>query len=136
MRGRKTRYVLADTAQQTVGGFILGGPFVMAEEIWNMAENVSSLHLAATVLIVLGIGYTALYEADEERDPDTEKSFLGIPLRFISLVAVSYLSVGIIAVVVSAPQTFGADVTTGVKAVMISTIFSVVGAATADTVFR
>lgn len=108
----------------------------MAEEIWNMAENVSSLHLAATVLIVLGIGYTALYEADEERDPDTEKSFLGIPLRFISLVAVSYLSVGIIAVVVSAPQTFGADVTTGVKAVMISTIFSVVGAATADTVFR
>jgi uncharacterized membrane protein len=50
-------------------------------------------------------------------------------------VLVSYLSVTILTFVFAAPVTFGATPGTTVKAISISTIFAVVGAATADSLF-
>jgi uncharacterized membrane protein len=32
---------LADTAQQTVGGFLLDGPFVVTEGVWTLAADMS-----------------------------------------------------------------------------------------------
>ncbi|WP_129114128.1 DUF2391 family protein [Halegenticoccus tardaugens] len=143
MVGRHRRFALADTAQQVVGGFLLAGPFVVTEEVWNLAIGMSALQTLLTVCIVFAIGYGALYKADA-RDPDREADVAGIPLRFISLIVVSYLSVVILALAFDAPDTFlseetgGALVPTAVitlKAVTVGAVFSVVGAATADSVF-
>jgi len=153
MVGRSRRYRLADTAQQIVGGFLLAGPFVVTEEVWVLAANMSWFQTLVTVTIVFGIGYGALYKADD-RDPETETEVGGIPVRFLSLVLVSYCSVLVLAVAFGAPTTFlGPDavggVTVGVgdlqvavrtvevtvKAVSVGTVFSVVGAATADSLF-
>ena len=141
MVGRSRRYALADTAQQLVGGFLLAGPFVVTEEVWVLATNMSPLHVGATVAIVFGIGYAALYKADAGRDPDREIEVAGVPVRFISLMAVSYGSVLLLAIAFSAPSTFlgelsGFDrwVTTG-KAASVGAVFSVIGAATADSIY-
>ena len=150
MVGRRKRYALADTAQQLVGGFLLAGPFVVTEEVWVLAANMTVWHALVTIAIVFGIGYGALYKADDDRDPDREAEVGGIPLRFLSLMLVSFGSVGILALAFDAPTTFlvGADAiladpdppmaavaeATG-KAVTVGAIFSVVGAATADSVF-
>jgi len=48
---------------------------------------------------------------------------------------VSFLSVATLGFVFNAPATFGADLETTVTAVSVGAIFSVVGAATADSVF-
>jgi len=96
--------------------------------------------------IVFGIGYSALYKADNERDPDQEAELAGVPTRFVSLMGVSFGSVAILAVVFAAPETFLEEglldghaswtaVATTLKAVTVGAIFSVVGAATADSVF-
>lgn len=143
---RRTRNALAglsgyrmfgsdDLAQQIVGGFILSGPFVVTEEVWSLAAGMSTLQWFATVFVVVAIGYGTLYGADDERDPETEESFAGLPTRFISLLLVSYLSVAILAFVFDAPATFGASPTVTARAISIGAIFSVVGAATADSVF-
>lgn len=141
------RYKLADTAQQVVGGFLLAGPFVVTEEVWGLAANMSFVHALLTVGIVVTIGYGALYEADDDRNPEREAEVAGVPLRFVSLMTVSFGSVAVLALVFTAPQTFlveaeiltdpsDADVAvTTLKAVSVGAIFSVVGAATADTVF-
>ena len=142
MVGRHRRFKLADTAQQIVGGFLLAGPFVVTEEVWVLAQNMSTLQAALTAAIVFGIGYGALYKADD-RDPDREPEFGGVPLRYISLVAVSYFSVLILALAFGAPSTFLADDVAGrremvgvtLKAVSVGAIFSIIGAATADTLF-
>jgi uncharacterized membrane protein len=111
----------------------------------------STLQALATVVIVFGIGYGALYKADD-RDPDREAEVGGVPIRFISLIGVSYLSVLILALAFDAPGTFldpsGATsvgpvtlpfgwetVETTLKAVSIGSVFSVIGAATADSVY-
>ena len=148
--GRAPRYRLADTAQQTVGGFLLAGPFVVTEEVWVLAANMTAWHAVATVAIVAGIGYGALYKADDDRDPDREAEVAGVPVRFLSLMAVAYGSVALLAVAVTAPTTLGTTAlgTVGVadptrsqvalvtlKTVSVGAIFSVVGAATADSVF-
>jgi uncharacterized membrane protein len=133
---RSRRYALADSAQQIVGGFLLAGPFVVTEEVWALAGNMTPVHALATVLIVAGIGYGALYGADDDRDPDREQRFGGIPVRFLSLLAVSYGSVTVLAIVLTAPDTFvGGDLGVTVKAIGVGAIFSVVGAATADSLF-
>ncbi|MFB6109182.1 MAG: DUF2391 family protein [Haloplanus sp.] len=150
MVGRHRRFKLADTAQQVVGGFLLAGPFVVTEETWTLARHMSWLHGVMTVAIVLGIGYGALYKADD-RDPEGEVEVGGVPLRFVSLILVSYLSVVVLAVAFDAPATFLGDlagrqavdvgvvvVNVGVvgvtlKAVSLASVFSVVGAATADS---
>jgi uncharacterized membrane protein len=144
--GRR-RYQVADTAQQLVGGFLLAGPFVVTEEVWVLAAQMTWLHTLVVVTIVFGIGYGALYKADSDRDPDREAEVAGIPVRFVSLMGVAYGSVGVLAVSLTAPQTFlveggilsdptrTAVTLTTIKAVAVGAIFSVVGAATADSVF-
>jgi uncharacterized membrane protein len=107
-----------------------------------------------TFVIVLGIGYGTLYKADN-RDPDREVDIAGVPLRFVSLILVSYLSVFILAIAFDAPGTFLADIAQAdegaltvfgvrlsgavlgvtLKATSVGAVFSVIGAATADSIF-
>jgi uncharacterized membrane protein len=157
MVGARQRFALADTAQQIVGGFLLAGPFVVTEEVWVLARSMSAIQGVITALIVFAIGYGALYKADN-RDPDREREVGGIPLRFISLILVSYLSVFILALAFDAPGTFleglgtddpalslpGGVVLSGttvavtavtLKATSVGAVFSVIGAATADSLF-
>ena len=154
MVGRRRRFALSDTVQQVVGGFLLAGPFVVTEEVWVLAAGMSVVQSLATVVIVLAIGYGALYKADD-RNPDRETEVGGIPVRFISLIAVSYLSVFILALAFDAPGTFLADIAQAdpnaveilgmtlsgavldvtVKATSVGAVFSVIGAATADSLF-
>ncbi|GAA0278498.1 DUF2391 family protein [Halobacterium noricense] len=145
MAGRSRRYRVADTAQQVVGGFLLAGPFVVTEEVWLLASNMQWFHVLATVVIVFGIGYGALYEADDDRDPDREAEVAGVPVRFVSLMGVAYGSVLVLAIAITAPTTFAGQLELGTafpkvaaltaKSVCVGAIFSVVGAATADSVF-
>jgi uncharacterized membrane protein len=154
MVGKRRRFALADTAQQVVGGFLLAGPFVVTAEVWELAESMSTVQGLLTAAIVLAIGYGALYKADD-RDPDREAEFGGVPLRYLSLVAVAYLSVFVLALAFDAPGTFLADLSQAdpgayeflgmtfspavlgvtLKATSVGAVFSVIGAATADTLF-
>jgi uncharacterized membrane protein len=147
MVGPNRRFKFADTAQQVVGGFLLAGPFVVTEEVWVLAGDMTTVQAVITAGIVFAIGYGALYEADDGRDPDSEAEVAGIPLRFVSLMGVAFGSVTILTLAVGAPGTFvpsvlgeaepstAALVGTTLKAVTVGAIFSVVGAATADSVF-
>jgi len=138
---RPQQFRLADSAQQTVGGFLLAGPFVVTEEVWTLAENMHVLQALVIVAIVFGIGYAALYKADTTRDADDEQEVAGIPVRFISLMLVTFGSVTVLALLFGAPETFLETETTGelaettFKAVSVGSVFSVVGAATADSIF-
>ena len=136
----RRRFRLADSAQQVVGGFLLAGPFVVTEEVWTLAREMGLLQSLSTVAIVFAIGYAALYKA-ADRDPDDDTDLAGIPARFLSLMLVAYGSVAILAVAFGAPTTFLDDlggvelVVVTLRAIAVSAVFSVVGAATADSVF-
>jgi uncharacterized membrane protein len=139
---RSRRFRLADSAQQIVGGFLLAGPFVVTEEVWLLASNMSILQAILTMGIVFAIGYATLYKADTNRDADTEQQVAGIPIRFLSLMMVSFGSVTIMALLFGAPDTFVEEaastperVRVTITAISVGSVFSVVGAATADSVF-
>jgi len=102
----------------------------------------SLVQAIATVAAVSGIGYATLYKADTKRDPEAKQVVAGVPVRFISLMIVSFGSVTILAALFDAPDTFlenaettGEVVLTTFKAISVGSVFSVVGAATADSVF-
>jgi uncharacterized membrane protein len=140
---RRPKYRIADSAQQAVGGFLLAGPFVVTEEVWVLAAGMNWIQGVLTAGIVALIGYAALYRADTDRDPEVEKEIAGIPARFVSLMIVAFGSVALLAVLFDAPDTFliqegvtGIELWgTTAKAASVGAVFSVGGAATADSVF-
>ncbi|MFC7187701.1 DUF2391 domain-containing protein [Halorubrum yunnanense] len=140
---RRPKFRIADSAQQAVGGFLLAGPFVVTGEVWDLAAGMNAVQGGLTAGLVGLIGYAALYRADTGRDPESEKEIGGIPARFVSLMAVAFGSVIVLVVLFDAPDTFlvrqgvtGIELwATTAKAVAVSAVFSVVGAATADSVF-
>jgi len=58
-----------DLAQQVVGGVTLSGPFVVTEEGWALAADMSPLRRVATVAIVGLISYGPLYAAARSGTP-------------------------------------------------------------------
>ncbi|ELZ08346.1 hypothetical protein C479_13443 [Halovivax asiaticus JCM 14624] len=139
---RPPEFKLTDVAQQLVGGFLLAGPFVVTEEVWSLAGSMNAIQALLTVAVVFAIGYASLYKANDDRDVDAEQEVGGIPLRFISLMLVSFGSVTILALLFDAPDVFVSGslmtlptIETTLKAVSVGSIFSVVGASTADTLF-
>jgi uncharacterized membrane protein len=86
-RNGRHRFKLAEIAQQLVGGFLLAGPFVVTEEVWTLARNMSALQSAIVVGIIAIVGYASLYKADPDRDPEPEAEVggEGVPQRFVSL---------------------------------------------------
>ena len=137
----RRKHKLADTAQQIVGGFLLAGPFVVTEEVWSLARNMTPLHSVVLIGAVMAIGYGGLYGADNDRDPQREAAIAGIPIRFISVLLVAFGSVGALAVAITAPAVFLSDlapaarVSVTVRAISIAAVFSVVGAVTTDSLF-
>ncbi|WP_193309578.1 DUF2391 domain-containing protein [Halorubrum halophilum] len=140
---RRPKFRIADSAQQAVGGFLLAGPFVVTGEVWVLAAGMNWLQGTLTAAVVGLIGYAALYRADTDRDPEDERDIVGVPIRFLSLMIVAFGSVTVLAFLFDAPATFlveegvtGVDLwVTTFKAISVSAVFSVVGAATADSVF-
>ena len=135
MSPRRHLFRIADLAQQLVGGFLLAGPFVVTEEVWTLAKHMGPVQTLLTIGIVAAIGYATLYKADRNRDPEAEADVAGVPIRFVSLLLVAFGSVTILAFVFAAPETFEAGPAATVTAISLSAIFSVIGAATADTLF-
>lgn len=138
---QRRKHKLADTAQQIVGGFLLSGPFVVTEEVWLLARNMTIFHSLFLVGAIMSIGYGGLYGADNDRDPKREAAVLGIPVRFISVMLVAFGSVGTLAFAVTAPDLFLRDLqpteqmVVTFRAISVAAIFSVVGAVTTDSLF-
>ena len=135
MRFTGNRFRMADSFQQMIGGMLLAGPFVVESGSWDLAASMHPYQAAMLIALVLAIGWAALYKADKDRVPEKEVAFLRIPVRYISLISVSYVAVIFLLVALSAPSTFGATLTVSFNVVAISAVFSVIGVATADSVF-
>lgn len=140
MKNRE-KHKLADTAQQIVGGFLLSGPFVVTQEVWELALNMTVFHNVFLICIVAAIGYGGLYGADNDRDPGREAAVAGVPVRFISVLVVAFGSVGTLAIAVTAPDQFlgGIPLTDRIvvtfRGISVGAVFSVVGAVTTDSLF-
>ena len=137
----RRKHKLADTAQQIIGGFLLAGPFVVTQEVWSLARNMTPLHSVVLIGAVMTIGYGGLYGADNNRDPRREAAIVGVPVRFISVLLVAFGSVGALAVAITAPAVFLSDLAPAARAAVtframsIAAVFSVVGAVTTDSLF-
>ncbi|WP_318566930.1 DUF2391 family protein [Salinigranum marinum] len=137
----RQKHKLADTAQQIVGGFLLAGPFVVTQEVWMLARNMTVYHSLFLVCAIMAIGYGGLYGADNDRDPSREAVFAGVPVRFISVMIVAFGSVATLAYAITAPDLFLSDLQqtdrlyVTFRAMSVAAVFSVVGAVTTDSLF-
>lgn len=137
----RQKHKLADTAQQIVGGFLLSGPFVVTEEVWVLARNMTIFHSLFLVAAIMVIGYVGLYGADNDRDPRREAAIAGIPVRFISVLVVAFGSVALLALAITAPDVFLSDLSptdrllVTFQTISVAAVFSVVGAVTTDSLF-
>lgn len=135
MRLTGKRFKLSDSFQQMIGGFLLAGPFVVEGGVWDIAKTMENFQAGILVLMLFTIGYSALYKADKDRKLSQELKLLGIPVRFLSLILVSVSAVVILVVLFSANIANNANLTQTIRLISVASVFSVIGAATADSVF-
>lgn len=121
-----------DFFQQIIGSAVLTAPFLFTEEVWRLAGNISFIQSGIFVGITLVLGHGILYIAEMDRDWDRERKMFGVTVRYISLMGVSIGSILVLIALTSASQTFGADIFHTLRVVSMISIFSVLGAATAD----
>ena len=131
MPRRRVRFDLADLAQQAAGALILAGGLLIPADSWVVAAGMTLAHAAAGTALALGLTYAALYTAVERRDPTAERSFAGLPLRFLSTVVVA-LAVSVVLVRLYGLPLEGIRSGTEVaKAVLVTTFFTSLVAAVA-----
>ncbi len=135
MRLTGKNFKVRDVFQQMVGGLLLAGPFIVESGVWDVAKVMHNYQAGILVGLVLAIGYVALYKADTGRDPATEASFLGIPVRYITLIGISYGAVVFLIVLLSGQQAYQATTIQTLRVISIAAVSSVIGAATADSFF-
>ena len=121
-----------DFVQQVLGSALLTAPFLFTEEVWSLAGNMSPLQSGTVVTFSLLLGHGVLYVASQERDWETERKVFGVTLRYVSLMTVSFGTVILMIGLTSPVETFNASLPQTVKVVALTSIFAVIGAATAD----
>jgi len=120
-----------DFFQQLIGSSILIAPF-FTEEVWIIAQNTTLGSSVLSIAITLLLGHGILYIAKNERDFDKERQIMGISLRYISLMTVSFGTILLLLSITATGQTLGAGPVNAFKVVSMISIFAVIGAATAD----
>ncbi|WEL23078.1 DUF2391 family protein [Candidatus Nanohalovita haloferacivicina] len=121
-----------DFFQQVTGSAILTAPFLFTEEVWEVAAAASDVQALASVLVTLFLGNGILYVSKLERDWDSERKVFGVTLRYISLMLVSFGTVAFLLTITAAEHVFADSWYHMMKVVALISIFSVIGAATAD----
>lgn len=121
-----------DFFQQLIGSAILTAPFLFTEEIWQIADNTSLTQSAFSITLTLLLGHGILYIEKHEREFENEREILGIRLRYISLMIVSFGTILLLMSITATGQTLGNGPLNAFKAVSLISIFAVIGAATAD----
>jgi uncharacterized membrane protein len=129
----KYPFGLDDFFQQVLGSIILISPFIFTEEVWRLAENMSSVNTGIALLFTFAIGHGVLYRAKEERDWDRERKILGVTYRYISLMGVAFGTIGFMILISGAHETFNAGFMQVFSATALISIFSVIGAAVTDS---
>jgi uncharacterized membrane protein len=122
-----------DLVQQVVGSVILISPFIFTEEVWRIAETMDAYRTGIALLATFLTGHGVLYTAKKDRDWDSERKFLGVTFRYLSLMTVAFGTVFTIIYISGSTQTFNAGTIQTLKVISITSIFSVIGAAITDS---
>jgi uncharacterized membrane protein len=119
------RFTTHDVAQQIVGAVILSMPFLVTQEVWDLARALDGFRISLILFLTVFVNVSVLKFAKKEE-------VHGIWRRILSVIIVSYTfsffvmyTVGIIGNVITEPLW-------AAKLVVLVSLFSSVGAATAD----
>lgn len=121
-----------DFFQQIIGSSILIAPFLFTEEVWSIARNTSITQSLLSIVFTAVLGYGILYIEKHERNFEEERHILGIRLRYISLMTVSFGAIIIFLSITATAETLGSGPLNTFKVISMISIFAVIGAATAD----
>ena len=122
---------LRDILAQFLGAALLIAPIIMTQEVWDLALRSTPIDLAFWYIVYFAIGAGLLHYI-HKRELHLEPRYLGIPARLIALFLVSIVTPLFLTISLNVYL-----VTTDVAGLVIFLAkFAIVGAATADLVFR
>ncbi|OKY78945.1 MAG: putative membrane protein [Candidatus Methanohalarchaeum thermophilum] len=130
-KSRADRFGYDDLAQQIIGGLLLTSPFCVTEEVWNIAKAMNPIHSLITVLLTFTIGYMIIYEAKFQKMKENE----GEPefsLRLVSLLFVGYILPTLVLLFLGIIPNFINLTQNVINVIIITSLFSTLGAGTAD----
>lgn len=127
------KFAFKDIAQQIVGATILSAPFVVTEEVWNLARNLDLGHIIALIAITLIFDILLFYYTKYQKIEG--KRFLNVfPIRIFSIIIVTYSTSFIILTVLGVIGGRILETIWAAKLVVLVGLFANIGAGTADLI--
>ncbi|MBU7046302.1 MAG: DUF2391 family protein [Theionarchaea archaeon] len=126
-----------DMAQQIIGASLLSSPFCATEEIWRLADTLTTARMVVIVILSILLGAVMIYFTDYQKVADSKRFGSYIPVRIISLVCVSYCMVTVILFVLGVFDyglTLGFEPIWRVKCVVLVGFFAILGGAVVDVI--
>jgi len=129
---KPSKFTFQDVAQQIVGAMILSAPFVVTEEVWNLARNLDALHIIAIISITLLFDILLFYYTKYQQIE--EKKFILFPKRILSLIIVTYTASAVVLTVFGVIGGQIQDTVWATKLIVMVGLFANIGAGTADLI--
>ena len=120
-----------DLVQQLVGAISFSLPFLLAQETWDVARGMGVWRLGALLLLTWVFGYLFL-EKSHLQSMKEEKIIRFVPLRLVTVLAISYSVVLGMTLLFNLYGTWIRDIPSLIKGVALLSVFSIIGAIAVD----
>jgi uncharacterized membrane protein len=131
-----SRFQTRDIAQQIIGAILFASPFVITEELWELAYGLNNIRILILLIFTIINSMIIVYFTEYQKLKKEIENFdiLRIPTRLISLILVSYIvsssllwTIGVIGMRIIDPIW-------SIKLIILASFFASIGASTADII--
>lgn len=126
------RFSFKDMAQQAVGAMVLSAPFAVTEEMWNLANDLTSINLVLIVFITI-IFDLLLFHYTKYQYTESKK-FFDFSKRIVSIIIVTYVTSALVLTVFGVIGGRILDPSWAMKLIVMVGLFANIGAGTADLI--
>ena len=131
-----TKFQTKDIVQQIIGAVLFASPFIVTEELWNLANILTFPRIVLLVFFTIVNSVLIVYFTEYQKIKSEIENFdiVRIPMRLISLLVISY------SVTASLLWMFGViglkitNLIWGIKLIVLASFFASIGASTADII--
>jgi uncharacterized membrane protein len=127
------RFGRRDAIQQAVAALLLGGGLIVPGDVWVLAAGMEP-HNTVAAFGFVGLAYIALYESEVDGIRPRHRAWrvAGVPVRFLTVVALGFGMPAALALGLGLPAVFDATPFVTLNAIVVAGVFATVIGAVAD----
>lgn len=125
-RDKPSKITFSDLIQELAGALVVALPMALSEEIWELAQKLSFIHILGIYLFVLSLA-NLFVRYGNQRQWEKQQLFGFLQLRLLTSAVLSLIVSALVVAILGIYPTFVNGIENFVKVVFLVSSFSVIG---------